>query len=342
MGCAFLTKFNAVFLLPPLFLWAVWADRRRNLVTLIAIGGVGAGLFLLGWPFLWDHPLSKGIGYLTTKIQHDLVPAYYLGKTYSDVPAPWHYPFVTFWATTPSVQLACLFVGWMHCLSGRGDQARLLPWVVLAFLLPCALPSVGKYDGVRLFLTGIAFSAVMAGIGLSELARMLHRRWGGPLGTLPVCAFALGAAHCLSVYPHFLSYYSDLVGGVRGAQAMGFETTYWGESLTPRLFEKAHEEIGIHRLAVAPVGDNVRALSKNMGLLPKDMELVNPEGEPFDALALLCRQGMFSPEDWWLYRHARPLLKTEISGIPLVILVSEDEVRRAQAESAPLTKDDHR
>ena len=49
-------------------------------------------------------------------------------------------------------------------------------------------------------------------------------------GSLPGCTgqFTLYPAYqTMRIHPYELCYYNELVGGVRGAYALGMETTYW-------------------------------------------------------------------------------------------------------------------
>ncbi len=65
--------------------------------------------------------------------------------------------------------------------------------------------------------------------------------------------------HCTHVTlvwcsPCFLSYYNAAVGGLRGANALGFERTYWGDTVTRELLQETVRSVPKGaRVDVAPV-----------------------------------------------------------------------------------------
>jgi len=145
----------------------------------------------------------------------------------------------------------------LSCLRERGDIASsaLSPTIASlpdeGILLAAALgfvllifswPGTPVYDGVRLFLMVFPFWAFWVGVGARRLVAMrAFRAWPMWLSysmlTLVVAAQSVG----LVVYcPCHLSYYNLLVGGLAGAERLGFEVTYWGDTIRePMLAEAA-------------------------------------------------------------------------------------------------------
>jgi hypothetical protein len=83
----------------------------------------------------------------------------------------------------------------------------------------------------------------------------VQRRWSPRVA---VCTVALlltaQSVGLLRMHPLGLSYYNALVGGLDGAVSLGFESTYWGDSVTRSLLihlSEAGEAGG--RVDVAPV-----------------------------------------------------------------------------------------
>ncbi len=128
----------------------------------------------------------------------------------------------------------------------EGDFALLA--LAGTFLLAVfAWPGVPVYDGVRLFLVVFPLWTVFAGLGAQWLVegpvlrRFAYRTRVGGIGLL----VASQAAGLLLYHPCQTSYYNVLVGGLRGADRMGLETTYWGDSVVePMLAEAARRAPG--------------------------------------------------------------------------------------------------
>jgi len=221
------------------------------------------------------------------------------------------------------------------------------PVLVLAasFLLPCCAPPTPKYDGIRLFLPAAAGLAVMGGMGMDRVARWLESvlRIPTPLTALGVSLLSAGSL--VSVHPHYLSYYSPTVGGLPGAERLGFELTYWGECLGPEVLRTLNEEHGVRLLLADPVGGNVCPLSERMGLVPEDMKmrrLAEGAGEgpaarttkEGTAVALVCRQGKFDEGLWRLYRRETPFKTVSAGDTALVRFYTQEQWDRAQGSGS--------
>jgi hypothetical protein len=95
------------------------------------------------------------------------------------------------------------------------------------------------YDDDRLFMPTFPFLAALAGMGFSWLVVLLKaffqrlRRPGFAAALSAAAAIGFLITPILGIvtfYPHYLSYYSESVGGLPGATKLGLETTYWAES----------------------------------------------------------------------------------------------------------------
>ena len=109
-------------------------------------------------------------------------------------------------------------------------------------LLVFSWPGTPVYDGVRLFLMVFPLWAVWVGIGARWLIeRPAVAAWPLRLryGMLAVFV-ALQGTGLIVYHPCQLSYYNLLVGGLPGAERLGFEVTYWGDTVRePMLAEAA-------------------------------------------------------------------------------------------------------
>jgi hypothetical protein len=108
-----------------------------------------------------------------------------------------------------------------------------LHWATL--MIVRMLPRVPPHDGIRLIRPAFGFWCVLAGIGAQQvwdrsIAWAQPKRW--MLVAVPlIAALALDLVNLARYYPQTLSHYNLLVGGVRGAAALGMEPTYWWDAL---------------------------------------------------------------------------------------------------------------
>ena len=133
-----------------------------------------------------------------------------------------------------------------------GPREQLLVLATLFPLVLFALPGIAVYDGERLFLISYPIWAVLIGRGgaaalghLREKADsgqwrlVASRRARVTVATLFLLTQGIGA---IVMHPCQLSYYNLLVGGLYGADRLGFERTYWGDSLTRSLLQSLFDD----------------------------------------------------------------------------------------------------
>ncbi len=121
------------------------------------------------------------------------------------------------------------------------DEGILLAAVMVFVLLVFSWPGTPVYDGVRLFLMVFPLWAIWTGIGarrLVELPFFLARPSWLRQATLAVLV-AMQGAGLVMYWPCHLSYYNLLVGGLAGAERLGFEVTYWGDSIREPMLAEA-------------------------------------------------------------------------------------------------------
>lgn len=260
-GLALLTKIQAVLLPVPIGLWCLWQYRWRAVLIMLGFGLVGLIVFFCGWPWLWLDPIGHFREYFGSKAQRPTLYCFYLGQRYADVDVPWHYPFVMFLTTMPVGWLLLGVCGLLRdaLRTGRGP-ARVMPANVrlgpqrglvagvVAFVLTFfALPGITVYDGERLFLVVYPLWAVLVGLAAGAAGyeaagvpqtnapaeRGLREKWFRWLvPVLVVLGVGEGLWAMIRLHPCQLSYYNALVGGLAGANRLGFEPTYWRDSLT--------------------------------------------------------------------------------------------------------------
>ncbi len=319
-GLALATKLNAFFLPIPLLIWAHLYHRKEYLRNLIAMFFLSPLVFISIWPWLWPEPLTRIVNYLSFhSTEHASIPVYYLGTTYKEVIAPWSYPIVMSVVTLPPLVLilAILAVRWIGKDRFRDSAGTLILVNIIACIGVMILPQAQKYDGVRLFLPAFPFIACLAGMGL---ARILEKK--SSLLPLGILLLLVGTLPLINIHPYYLSYYSILAGGVKGAKQLGFETTYWGDTCTDDALNYLNENAKQSaKIAFYPVGSNVVRLYKITGRLRQDIEAASPEEwETLDYLVLNCRQGFFDERLWEIYRKEKYEYATIFQDVPLTAI----------------------
>lgn len=300
-GLALLSKIQAVVIPIPLAGWALWRYRMAAIRPL-AIWGVTAGVvFFIGWPWLWIDPVGHVTAYFGQATERVVLKTWYFGETYLDRETPWHYPYVMFLVTLP---IGWLMLGFAGLFQREPDKNRLLlPIAVLLFTLTLfAIPGVVVYDGVRLFLIAFPLWAVFAGKGAAIVFDACKERFSKPAAVAGLSIVML----CQTVgviwhHPVQTSYYNATVGGLWGAEKLGLEPTYWGDSLTPQLLEKVaascppgsevHVSPVLHPLYLSELQSQSPALRRaGIKLKPYDPELY---GQPRYVLFFRRRADLF-------------------------------------------------
>jgi hypothetical protein len=131
------------------------------------------------------------------------------------------------------------------------------------------------------------------------------------------------AAILLAYHPFYLSYYGELIGGLRGAVRRGFEATYWGEAYlaaVPVLNRRAPFGASVY---ICPPGViSLMRMYQGAGLLRRDLRWSGDEREApqADLTVFHHRPSEWNRWAWHLFRTARPLEAPGISGVPLVFI----------------------
>ncbi len=331
-GLALLTKINGAFL--PLFLapWGLLFHGRKSLRNLLCMALIGPAVFVLGWPLLWHFPVTGVKAYLLNKTQRMLIPVHYLGTTWRDTPAPWHYPFVMLAATTPLPILAGVAVAAVRALRrarARWRDAAPEALTLAAFALPVlllAMPGVPKYDGIRLMLPALPFLAAAAAGGLLCLWDRL-RASPGRKALSAACAGALALWLLLPVllfHPYQLAYYGELAGGPAGARRLGFETTYWGDTFDGKALQFLNHHVPENgTVAFVAFGEFVWRSYLITGDARADISQADFDRDRWDYLVVIPRQGMWDDRVRELVATREPVWVNTLpaaGGLPLCLI----------------------
>ncbi|HUT91041.1 MAG TPA: glycosyltransferase family 39 protein [Thermoguttaceae bacterium] len=242
-GLAMLTRFHGLLVLPPVVVWLAWRLRHRAVLPILAWAGAGVATFFAGWPWLWLAPIAHMKQLFASATGRQAVHVFYLGRVWADREAPWHYPLVMFVVALPmGLLLLGLLGAWASRRTWNAKPGYLLVVGTLGFmLLVFAWPGTPVYDGVRLFLMVFPLWAISVGIGAKWVVE--HPAWKGIAVGWRLTAvglfIALQGAGLVLYHPCQLSHYSLLVGGLRGAEKLGFEVTYWGDAVPESVLAEA-------------------------------------------------------------------------------------------------------
>ena len=255
LGLALLTKIQAILLPFPIAAWALFHWRHRAILPLVIWGVSGLVLFFLLWPWLWLNPLEYFPDYFHRTTERVTINVWYFGSKLADKNVPWHYPAVMFLTTVPMGLHLLGFVGLFPGTSSDSENAlrpslrqdpqlQLVLSCLLFPLIVFSLPGVVVYDGVRLFLVVFPLWAVFIGRGSSTVMSWLSQRWSRKVSVSAFAVFFMLQSYgIVSFAPCHLSYYNLSVGGLRGAERLGLETTYWGDSITRNFLDEVCRKV---------------------------------------------------------------------------------------------------
>ncbi|NOZ29830.1 MAG: hypothetical protein GXP39_17520 [Chloroflexi bacterium] len=363
-GLALSTKISNVLIPIGLGLW-VLADRQRRKrwdlwgrLALMPVLGLATVIALFPW--LWTETIPKLIRWARFfTVSHYEIYQYYLGKTYLEL--PWHYPYVIVAATTPILLLALTVLGATRAFRpGPGRSAATL-WLIHAGIMVAwfTRPGSRAFDSDRLLMPTYVFLAPLAGLGLDALLRWLQSHHASRITQyatrntqyasrvtycvlrnpilLILIALAPSAVAIAQLHPFELAYYSELVGGVRGAHRLKLETIYWATTYRAALPElNARAQPGA-TVWVMPNSWDVLYYYQKAGLLRDDLVMVRPPGwgSFYDDSGVNWVEGSIEEADFaiieyrqttffdyvvaYMERH-QPVWTLDYKGIPLVSL----------------------
>lgn len=348
LGLALLTKINAFLLYAPLFLiwmWDFWekkspSDRQRKFFNLILMLIIPPIMLISFWPWLWQETIPRIHGFIFFHQHHPQVFTYYLGKQWPI--QPWHYPFVMTFATLPPLIFFLFLIGFLSIILNLEQTKIFILFNALFPLILIAIPSVPKYDGVRLFLPAFPFISMIAGMGVQQILLLFqkispspspispypplrkdsaatNRKWKLVYPTL-LSLFALSIySSIIKTHPYQSSYYSKLIGGIERAAQKGFEIDYWGNAYIgalPWMNQHSLSTFWVYMADIEPIVLWGFDLYKKDGLLKDSIKFGHKQDS--DYLMLLMRQGFFDAEMWDFYKYKQPVFSVKLGQTSLV------------------------
>lgn len=332
------TKINGFFLPIPLVIWSHLYARNRYVNNLFSMLVLGPLVMVLAWPWLWHDTVVRLMQYLAFHAVHQKTALYFMGVKwgYGGPDVPWFYPLVMIAVTVPLSGLFLITWGILRVLHRphRRPMGALFLFCALVNLAVACAPSTPRYDGVRLFLPVFPFLALLGGDGTVALIRimerMMHRlsyaehRARRILRTLATAIFIIvlleGGSALWRYHPYELSYFNPVVGGLKGAQARGFETTYWGEAVNRDVVTALNNLPNGSRVKPLALHELCLMQQQEWGLIKTDLIFNGPP--PYDYHLLQFRRGFFANIETLLADSGRykPLKIWGRWGVPLVAL----------------------
>jgi len=319
----------------PLMLWAQIYRRREYGSNVFAMAFIAPVVAIAVWPWLWYDGIRRFFSYIMFYVEHQKTAVFYMNRVwgYGRAGAPFYYPLHITALVLPIWILVFLALGLIRAVFSTVSR----PVTVLFLLMALSwiglsmLPQAPRYDGERLFFPAFAFLALLAGGGFAMLFGGF-RRWRERRGAAPgrevgyIAAIALiivgvfGSAIVYFSHPNELNYYNEFVGGPRGAEREGFETSYWGEAV--------NEDVTGYLSTILEPGDKVKVLALNelafenlrqWGRLPANVDF-SPDEPPYDYVVMQVRQGFMGTIERRLYRSKEPLKVFEANGVPRIMV----------------------
>ena len=312
---------SASLLLPPL---------PTSLLAMLLVGPL---VFVAVWPWLWPDPVARLGGYVAFHLKHYPIFLFFDGEIWERPFAPGRASLVMAAGTVPVMVVATAAVGattalkalWRIVVGASADgmsapsRDRILALSLLQAVMALGLVAtadVPRYGGEKLFMPFFPFLAVLSAVGLAGLASSLQRLMPRlPRAVVVVvvvsAVVAPGLKGIVDTFGGFgLSYYGELVGGLRGAVARGHERTY---------YDLADKELA-RTLDVVAAGERVhvepnhkeylrtwRWLRKD-GVLRRDGFVIEGQLERADVVVL-------THERRWL---GYPALRERLRGWPVI------------------------
>ncbi len=207
------------------------AARARAILPYLGGLALGVGITYLAWPWIWHHPVAQLTrtwghwkGYRTRE--------WYLGVF--DTPGPSYYEIAFLVSSPVGYLLATIAWGVFAIRRRRFADAILAAWLLFPFLQ--SIPDF-RQDAVRYVIQAFTALSATSAVGCFDLFESLAGRW--PALGRPRVAWAgagalvlYAAASCAWIYPYYLDYFNELLGGPAGVERRKTcELSWWGEGV---------------------------------------------------------------------------------------------------------------
>lgn len=201
-----------------------------------------ASCFAFGlWFLTWDNPMHQ-LFYIPTFFQENTknMEVLFNGAWYcSTVNIPWWYPWGYLSIVTPLPVLILAIIGLILTLIDVKNRKPAASLLLIWFLIPLSrffLPHTAVIDGIRHFEEVVYPLCAFSAIGTFRLISLIMRKSHLTHKTKVLLAscllfivFCPLVYNIISYHPFQITYFNELVGGVKGASNR-FDLDYWGTS----------------------------------------------------------------------------------------------------------------
>lgn len=335
LGAAMATKLSGWFLVVSMFFGALiggpFKRQAKGFGFALLIAGIALYAFNPSW---WCEPVGGPARFFKSNLTRGRtipIETLYLGKVYKTPveSLPWSNTLVWTFLATPVSVLACSFFGLLPAMR-RGPNRTFTQVLAVGWIIPLALralPHTPGHDGVRQFVAGLGVGCVMAGIGV---AWIMSRRptISKPLAGLLITELVVSLG---LYYPVPLSYFTPLVGGVRGAVQLGMEPTFYWDGLTGESLAWLNQNTNAEeRVAFRGFPTSFFYLNQTGALTPSVDP--RPPGK-FRWLVMQNRPGNFDDRDRAVVRKLKPAYAYQKRGVWLVAVYDMTEVQAVWNET---------
>lgn len=313
--------------------------------ALVAMALLGPLIFYLHWPRIWFDTFERVRWYMHFHLTHVHYFVQFRGMSLYAPPFPISLPsFLTLVTVPPTVLLAAAFGVWSWW-SERGLLAQVSGWagkamgqaaaerdtrgtgllLLVNFVFPIlliSLPNTPVFGGTKHWMPAMPFLAMMSGLGVVWAARRLALpQAAGQQAVAALLGLALALPAAMETARHYrygISYYNELIGGVRGAADAGMARQFWGyasRGALPWLNQNAPQgaRVWTHDTTSWAFDDY-----KREGILRRDLI---PWGMGGADLGMLDEDKAFYFERyelWEQYGTRAPIYVLTHEGVPLV------------------------
>lgn len=292
------------------------------------------GAYLL-WSLFWNDPIGRLLearhSYTTSTTN---MPILYFGNTvYSGKNVPAHFPLGILAATTPVVVSIFFLIGCIILLSPKFITKPSTIFLLVWFFLPLARylkPQMIVIDDVRHFMEALFPFAAVAGIGMHESLRTMRRfiaqytpmnNLSFPLIITTLYIFYL-AFQLVSYHPFETSYFSETVGGIKGAYHK-FDIEFWASAYKNALIYLNKNAPKNSKITVSMAPDIAKLYLRDdlkIGVNEKNLADVGSAiYSQSDYTVILNRESFFNWYGVYPYiKNQIPVYILQLDGIPLV------------------------
>ena len=295
-GLLFWTRYDNIFIFVFLAGWFVidYIYKKNKDILNIRLLLIPPISFLLGiiiWPLVWHNFPKYLVDSFVFHQSRNIGPSLYFIERLI--------------VTTPMPILFGLAIGLIWSLKERKYWNAVFVWWFFSTIIFYSILAL-EGGGTRYIFVIYPAIAILCSYGYFVL---LRKRWIYAL--IPIFIFL--AVEMIGVYPYYLDYYNQLVGGVNGAVKRGYEFSWWGEG---------QREVGFYINNNIPSGSSIGLIVTPKYVFPAlrtDLKNKGYVDAKTDADYIVVSGGDI-PNKKKISSKSQLIYAAEVDGEPLVLL----------------------